>query len=135
MYWKILVWFDERSKKTQTVTKVEFYICCQKGKGDLPFLQKPSPLFFGLISNEDPRSNQFKENLRAYNSMFAFTSIGEKIQSFVNDGGGCPQFILGGQNYHYIGSLLSNDEFQSKFVQLYIYVTKNELNNRAKPFG
>jgi len=130
-----LVWFDERSKKTQTVTKVEFYICCQKGKGDLPFLQKPSPLFFGLISNEDPRSNQFKENLRAYNSMFAFTSIGEKIQSFVNDGGGCPQFILGGQNYHYIGSLLSNDEFQSKFVQLYIYVTKNELNNRAKPFG
>jgi len=38
------VWYEERSDKTQTYKKNHFSICCQKGKVQLLFLQKPSQL-------------------------------------------------------------------------------------------
>ncbi|XP_057415224.1 uncharacterized protein LOC130710087 [Lotus japonicus] len=67
--------------------------------------------------------------------MFAFTSIGGKVVSSVNDGGGPPQFILSGQNYHRIGSLLPPEGKTPKFAQLYIYDTHNELQNRMQHFS
>jgi len=66
--------------------------------------------------------------------MFSFTSIGGKVQSSVNDGFGPPQFILHGQNYHRIGSLLFGSGSTPKFAQLYIYDTQNEVSNRVSHF-
>jgi len=67
--------------------------------------------------------------------MFSFTSIGAKIHSSINDGCGPPQFILSGQNYHHIGSLLPDKGSSPKFAQLYIYNTENETTNRVSHFG
>jgi len=67
--------------------------------------------------------------------MFAFTSIGGKIDSSMNNGSGPPQFILNRQNYHCIGSLLPENGSSPKFVQLYIYDTENETTNRIQHFG
>jgi len=67
--------------------------------------------------------------------MFAFTSIGGIIDSSMNNGSGPPQFILNGQNYHRIGSLLPENGSSPKFAQLYIYHTKNETTNRIHHFG
>lgn len=128
------VWYEERSEKTRSYRNVEFSICCQKGKVDLPHLKKPPQLLLSLIQGLDKRSKHFKENIRAYNSMFAFTSIGGRIQSNINDGGGPPQFILSGQNYHRIGSLLPEPSTAPKFAQLYIYDTQNEAANRIQHF-
>jgi len=66
--------------------------------------------------------------------MFSFTSIGGKIHSSINDGSGPPQFILNGQNYHRIGSLLPESGNTPKFAQLYIYDTENEVKNRVSNF-
>jgi len=66
--------------------------------------------------------------------MFSFTSIGGKIDSSMNNGSAPPQFILSGQNYHRIGSLLPEESSNPKFAQLYIYDTKNELSNRMSHF-
>ena len=60
--------------------------------------------------------------------------MGGKIQSHINNGSGPPQFILGGQNYHRIGSLLPEPGATPKFAQLYIYDTQNELQNRIGHF-
>jgi len=67
--------------------------------------------------------------------MFGFTSIGGKIDSLMNNGCGPPQFILNGENYHKIGSLLPKNGSTPKFAQLYIYDTKNETANRINHFG
>ena len=67
--------------------------------------------------------------------MFSFTSIGAKIHSSINDGCGPPQFILSGQNYHHIGSLLPDKGSSPKFAQLYIYDTENETTNRVSDEG
>lgn len=91
-------------------------------------------LLWNLTHGLDPRSKHFMENLRSYNSMFAFTSLGGKIETNINDGGGPPQFILSGQNYHRIGSLLPTDGDKAKFAQLYIYDTSNEIDNRLSHY-
>ncbi|XP_057455304.1 uncharacterized protein LOC130746629 isoform X2 [Lotus japonicus] len=105
-----------------------------KGKVVLPFLSKPPLLLYNLVHGIDLRSKHFKDNIRAYNSMFAFTSIGGKVESAVNNGGGPPQFVLSGQNYHRIGTLLPDSGSAPKFAQLYIYDTQNEISNRMEPF-
>jgi len=66
--------------------------------------------------------------------MFSFTSIEGKVHSFVNDEFRPPQFILQGQNYHRIGSLLPDSGSTPRFVQLYIYGTQNEVSNRFSHF-
>lgn len=105
-----------------------------KGKVVLPYLLKPPVLLYNLLHGIDARAKHFKDNIRAYNSMFAFTSIGGKVDSSLNNGGGPPQFVLSGQNYHRIGTLCPQMGQSPKFAQLYIYDTHNETSNRMKPF-
>ena len=87
-----------------------------------------------LLNGEDPRKKHFLDNIRNYNSMFSFTSIGGKIDSSMNNGCAPSQFILSGQNYHRIGSLLPESGSNPKFAQLYIYDTENELINKMSHF-
>ena len=87
-----------------------------------------------LLNGQDSRSQHYLQNIRSYNGMFSFTSIGGNIQSSINDGYGPPQFILHGQSYHRIGSLLPDSGSTPKFAQLYIYDTQNEVSNRLSHF-
>lgn len=129
-----MVWFEERAEKVKRVKQVDFSICCLKGKVQLPLLERPPDLLLGLISGTDNRSNHFKQNYRAYNTMFSFTSLRGNVQNTINDGGGPPQFIFTGQNYHRIGSLLPEEGGVPKYAQLYIYDTQNEIHNRLSHF-
>lgn len=60
------------------------------------------------------------KNIRQYNFLFAFMLMGAHIDDSVNDGLGPPVFKIRGQVHH------------PKFIQLYIYDTSNEVNNRLK---
>lgn len=62
--------------------------------------------------------------------MFAFTSMGGKVDNSMNNGRSPPMFVINGENYHHIGSLLPLPGNQPKFAQLYIYDTNNEIANR-----
>lgn len=129
-----LFWFQERAVKSDRSNTPDISMCCMKGQVDIPLLQQPPPLLLNLIRGRDHRSSHFRENIRAYNSMFAFTSMGGKVDTSRNDGGGPPQFILSGQNYHRIGSLLPTEGHTPKYAQLYIYDTQNEISNRLSHF-
>ncbi|KAL4300188.1 hypothetical protein AHAS_Ahas17G0175900 [Arachis hypogaea] len=59
----------------------------------------------------------------------------ELVDTSLSNGSGPSQFILCGQNYHRIGSLLSVPGQQPKFAQLYIFDTENELANREGVFA
>lgn len=61
-----------------------------------------------------------------------FTSLGGKIQSSINNGSSPYTFLLHGQNYHLLGSLLPEEGTTPKFSQLYIYDTENEVRNRMR---
>ncbi|KNA21891.1 hypothetical protein SOVF_039150 [Spinacia oleracea] len=104
-----IVWFEERVKNDSNKTISKYGICCQKGKIVLPLL---------------------KDQARMLNSIFAFTSMGGKVDSTINRGSSPYVFRLNGQNHHRIGSLLPPAGEQPRFTQLYIYDTQNEVANR-----
>ncbi|KAL6586848.1 hypothetical protein OROMI_001836 [Orobanche minor] len=93
-------------------------------------MKKPPQLLVDLLSGKTPISNHFIKIIRSYNNMFAFTSLGGKIDSNPNMGTSPPIFKLHGQNYHLIGSLMPTEDQAPKFAQLYIYDTENEVANR-----
>jgi hypothetical protein len=61
--------------------------------------------------------------------------MGAHIDNSVNDGRGPPLFKICGQVHHRIGSLLPLDGSPPKFIQLYIYDTANEVQNRMNCLG
>jgi hypothetical protein len=125
-----MVWYGERAQKQSASISPDISMCCMKGNVTLPYMIQPPPLLRDLFRGVHPRSSHFISNIRSYNNMFSFTSMGGKV----NNGAGPPQFVISGQNYHRIGSLVPTEGQRPKFCQLYIYDTENELANRLSHF-
>ncbi|GJS36786.1 DNA helicase [Tanacetum coccineum] len=67
--------------------------------------------------------------------MFAMTSFGAKIDHSVNKRRGPYVFKIFGHIYHWIGSLCPEEGHHPRFLQLYLYDTRDELRNRMHHFG
>ncbi|KAL6579636.1 hypothetical protein OROMI_007660 [Orobanche minor] len=100
------MWYEERSDKSKNPLYPKFSHCCSKGKIQLPLLKEPPLLLRNLLNGVDPRSTNYINNIRKYNMMFSFTSMGGKVDTSVNKGRGPYVFKIQGANYHRIGSLL-----------------------------
>jgi hypothetical protein len=107
--------------------------CCKGGKVYIPPC-RPRPELLSTLAwfDGDATMKKFMQNIRQYNCLFSFTSMGAHIDRSVNDGGGPLVFKISGQVHHCIGSLLPPDDDPPKFIQLYIYDTSNEVINRLK---
>ena len=69
--------------------------------------------------------------MRAYNHMFAFTSMGVHVDENMATGkDGVYKFRAQGSIYHKIGNLVPTSDNRPRFLQLYIYDTENEIDNR-----
>ncbi|KAL3621251.1 hypothetical protein CASFOL_036163 [Castilleja foliolosa] len=116
------VWYAERIRPEHQPSNSVYTKYCNQGKITLPRMKTPPPQLLELTSGNGPRSKHFLQNIRSYNSMFAFTSMGGKIDRSVNKGNAPPVFKLYGQNYQLIGGLIPTDGEQPKFAQVYIPV-------------
>ncbi|KAL6622878.1 hypothetical protein ACP70R_032757 [Stipagrostis hirtigluma subsp. patula] len=58
--------------------------------------------------------------------------MGARIDRSVNSGGGPYVFRINGQVHHRIGSLLPADGDPPQFVELYVYDTEHEIDNRIR---
>lgn len=125
------MWREERVNKSCIKGTPIFSLCCAKGQIQLP-KEKPTPSFPWQLHNDKVKSRRFQDGIRLYNSLFAFTSTGGKVDHSINYGGAPYVYRLNGQNHHLFGSLIPNDSKDPKFCQLYIYDTQNELDNRLK---
>ena len=102
-------------------------ICCQNGKVKLTPFKLPKS-FVHLYANKD-----YARNSRAYNSMFAFTSIGAKVDKSVHDGfNQC--YRINGSFYHRMGSLQPGDGC-AKFAQIYLFDPDYQLSRRKSIFS
>lgn len=101
-----------------------------KGKINLPVLEEPPELLLRLLTNDDVISRHYQENIRTFDMMFSFTSLGGKIDNSVNTGKGPKVFKLHGENYHLTGRVKPKPNEKGKFSQLYIHDTENEVQNR-----
>ena len=130
-----MFWYGERAKSESSChdDNIVYNNCCRSGKVVIPpFQPRPDPLAALATFGGGPHSNKFMKNIRQYNCLFAFTSMGANIDRSLNDGRGPPIFKISGQVHHRIGSLLPPDGSPPKFLQLYIYDTANEVTNRIR---
>ncbi|KAH9703741.1 helitron like n domain-containing protein [Citrus sinensis] len=130
-YCGAILWYEERNKKTKKVSYPKFTFCCMEGRVQIPFMKETPPLLKYLLgADSGQKGSKFRKNIRAYNSMFAFTSMGGRVDASINQSKGPFVFRMSGQNYHHIGSLLPEVGKKPQFAQLYIYDTENETDNR-----
>ncbi|CAG8718045.1 13013_t:CDS:2 [Cetraspora pellucida] len=101
-----LHWIEERV--TSSVSTSVFSTCCANRKR----------IAYLMI---------FEKIFVIYNSILAFTSMGAKIDQSVVGTQGVYAFQIHGEMYHQIGSLLSNYNETSAFLQIYIYNTEEQL--------
>jgi len=76
-----------------------------QGLVTLSFLYNQPKLLFALLTNDDEMSRHFRENIRAYNKIFSFTSLRGKYDNSVTLGRGPNMFQIQGENYHQMGRL------------------------------
>ncbi|GKD57303.1 hypothetical protein Tco_1290690 [Tanacetum coccineum] len=125
-----LFWYNEQLKGTHYTREAEYHLCCGGGQIYMPLMPDPPAFIQQLFKN-----NQFMEHIRAYNQMFAMTSFGAKIDHSVNKGQGTYVFKISGQIHHWIRSLFPKEGQHLRFLQLYVYDTRDELSNRMHHFG
>ncbi|XP_071740486.1 uncharacterized protein [Rutidosis leptorrhynchoides] len=114
-YCRATLWRSESLTNNRKGRKTSYSLCCGQGKVELPPVPQPPQLILRLYQNRHSNSKNFMKYIRAYNNMFAFTSMGGKIDKSVNNGRGPYIFRLSGQNCHRTGSLLPNDGCSPKF--------------------
>ncbi|XP_021974539.1 uncharacterized protein LOC110869606 [Helianthus annuus] len=127
-----MLWEDEMLRGNKKRNKTSYSLCCSNGDVELPRSPTPPPLLRHLYKSHTSQSRNFMDNIRAYNMMFSFTSLGGKVDKSYQRGKGPYVFRLQGQNYHRMGSLLPEDGEEPRFSQLYIYDSQNEVVNRQK---
>ncbi|GKB34511.1 hypothetical protein Tco_0879453, partial [Tanacetum coccineum] len=128
-----MLWFAEKNRGASNTNIDSYSICCMRGKVKLDVdIMEPPKLLKDLITKQHPKSASFLDNIRRYNSMFAFTSLGGTQDTSVNSGRGPYCYRLHGENKHRIGDLLPEEGKPPKFCQLYIYDTDNEIRNRMQ---
>lgn len=125
---KARFWYDERVIASSR-RRPEYHRCCSSGKVKLESQDGYPEYIKELFTNR-----HFMENIRAYNQMFAMTSLGAEIDNSINMGRGPYVFKISGQIYHRIGSLCPEQNARPQFLQLYIYDTENEVANRLESF-
>lgn len=125
---KAFMWNAERKNKSNKNAAPTFSPCCGNVLVKLPPERKPPPFLQNFLSR-GARTNHYKKYIRIYNSLFAFTSLGGKIDNKINRGRAPYIFKLYSQNYHLIGSIHPMEGEHPKFCQLYVYDTENEVQN------
>ena len=74
------MWYGERISKTKDIANPKFNMCCNDGKVEPPLLQNPSPVLqHPLFNHNMAYSRNYQQHICTYNMMFAFTSIGIKL--------------------------------------------------------
>jgi hypothetical protein len=126
-----LFWYEERLRRDRNTPNPIYNLCCKGGKVFLqPSDPPPQPLMDLLTAKDRTLSKHFFDHIRQYNTMFAMTSMGAKVNDSINDGGGPYVFKISGQPCHRIGSLKPNRGQRPEYAQLYMFDTENEVQNR-----
>jgi hypothetical protein len=105
-------------------------MCCRNGKVQLAELAEPPQPLKEYLSNA-----QFLQNIRRYNNVHAFTSMGAKVdEQLANARDGVYTFRIQGQMHHSIGSMQAVEGEAPKFSQIYFWDEAEQVSRRQEIF-
>ena len=113
--------------------KFEFpTFCCMSGKTKLVSRDIPEELY-DLFTAQSELGKIFRNNIRAYNTNFSFTSMGVNLDERYSNlaSSGVYTFRASGGIYHRIDQLVPRNG-QPKYLQLYFYDSEVELSHRCE---
>ncbi|KAF8050757.1 hypothetical protein N665_1890s0003 [Sinapis alba] len=125
-----LVWTSESIRTNTRTGERRFTICCNQVQIKLPRMKQPPAVLEELLE-----CRWFRDTIRIYNAVLAFTSIEAKLDYIVVYAPGPFTFRIQGQSHHRIGSLIPSQGQLPKYLQLYIFDTKKQVSNRLKAMG
>ncbi|XP_076950777.1 uncharacterized protein LOC143623852 [Bidens hawaiensis] len=125
-----LFWNDERITSVPLSRRPRYNQCCKGGRVRLPLHPDPPMRMKNLIERQD-----YLNGVRAYNSMFAMTSFGAKVDHSVNNGSAPYVLKVQGQISHWLGSMCPLSGQPPRFLQMYVYDTANVIRNRLTQFN
>ena len=103
--------------------KKETNFCCSQGDIVLPNIPDPPKELQKLYNKK-----AFTDNIREYNNILSMASIGLTLSDNMKG----PNFKIQGKVYHRIGSLLTADGEERKFLQIYFYECDEATDLRLK---
>ncbi|CAN6851901.1 unnamed protein product [Brassica oleracea] len=124
------MWTSESTSTDRNTGAPTFTLCCNHGQIKLPPINQPPALLEKLL-----QTKWFRDTIRVYNSILAFTSVGMKMNYNVVHAPGPYTIRIQGQTHHRIGSLIPRQGCPPEYLQLYIFDTANELRNRLNAMG
>ncbi|XP_021994041.1 uncharacterized protein LOC110890722 [Helianthus annuus] len=74
-----MLWDDEMLRGNKKRKRTSYSLCYSNGDVELPPLLTPPPLLRHLYKSHTSQCHNFMNNIRAYNMMFSFTSLGGKV--------------------------------------------------------
>ena len=104
--------------------------CCHSGKVALEPVQPYPHELRQLLTGSNAISRNFHDNIRQYNSAFAFASFGAQLVPPAGRGPYC--FRIHGQVYHRSGSLYPAKNTSPMYSQLYILEGDQAVEERLK---
>jgi hypothetical protein len=123
------MWIKERLAKSNH-NNLQFSLCCENGKVLLPNLLTTLQELEVFLTSKERSVVEFRDQIRMYNLVLAFTSLGAKVDESVTRGTGLYSFRIQGELYHKIGSMCLAKGHRPQFAQLYIHDTNNKHQNR-----
>jgi hypothetical protein len=93
------MWIMSRNNNPQ------FSLCGKNGKVLLSNLPATPQELEVLLTNKESSAVKFRDQIRMYNSVLAFTSLSAKVDESIIGGPGLYSFCIQGELYHKIGSL------------------------------
>ncbi|KAL7175402.1 hypothetical protein ACSBR2_029073 [Camellia fascicularis] len=105
-------------------------MCCNNGTIVLLLVTAPNEMI-DIFFDQTVEGHHFRQNIRAYNHVFSFTSMGVHVdENLGTRTRGVYTFHAQGAIYHKIGSLLPNSSDRPRYLQLYVYDTDHENENQ-----
>jgi len=98
------MWIKEQLAKL-TNNNPQFSLCCENGKVLLPTLPATPQELEVLLTSKKSSAIKFRDQIRMYNSVLAFTLLSAKVDESVIGGPKPYSFRIQGEFYHKIGSL------------------------------
>jgi hypothetical protein len=86
-------------------TNQQFELCCKRGDAILNQLRAPPPFLQALLKEDNPQARSFHQNIRAYNSALAFTSVSYTKDTRTDLSCGLHCFQIHDKLFHYQGPL------------------------------
>lgn len=91
--------------------------CCGNGNVLLPRIPELDPQLLRLFTSDTPAARYFRENIRAFNSAYAFASF--VCREAPVPGSGIQPFRVNGTTFHKIGALEALPGNRPAFMQMY----------------